>query len=59
MKYYQLLIIVWTLFIGGSYYLGFTPLFLGLVVFLASIIAYALYAKDKAAARSGGWRGKS
>lgn len=56
MKFYQLLILVFVLFLAGSYYLGYTPLFVSLVFVLASLIAYSLYAKDKAAATSQAWR---
>jgi uncharacterized membrane protein YsdA (DUF1294 family) len=39
-----------------SYWFGYTPALIGLVYFLASIISYYLYAKDKKAAKNGMWR---
>jgi uncharacterized membrane protein YsdA (DUF1294 family) len=39
-----------------SYYLGYTPLLLGLIYVLLSLVTYIAYAKDKAAARKDEWR---
>lgn len=39
-----------------SYWFGYTPPLLGVVYFLASVISYYLYSKDKKAAKSGAWR---
>ncbi|MDO6593019.1 DUF1294 domain-containing protein [Neptuniibacter sp. 1_MG-2023] len=46
------------LFIGlvYSYWFGYTPVLLGLIYLLASLVAYYLYAKDKKAAINGMWR---
>lgn len=56
MKYHHLLILVWIAFLGGSYSLGYTPIALGVIFLLASLLSYCLYAKDKSAARIGSWR---
>ncbi|MGQ9425860.1 DUF1294 domain-containing protein [Gilvimarinus sp. F26214L] len=56
MKYHHLLLLTLVLFLGASHYLGYTPLALGAIIALASMVAYVLYAKDKAAARTGSWR---
>lgn len=39
-----------------SYYLGFTPVLVGVIYFFCSIVSYCLYAKDKWAAKNGHWR---
>lgn len=56
MKLHHLLLTTLAVFLGGSYYLGYTPIVLSALFFLASLIAYYLYAKDKAAAIAGTWR---
>lgn len=56
MKPHNLLIIAFCAFLGASYYLGYTPIALSVVYLFAGLITYALYAKDKAAAREGSWR---
>ena len=39
-----------------SYWHGYTPALIGLIYFMASLAAFALYAKDKNAAKNGTWR---
>lgn len=56
MKYHHLLIVALVVFLGGSFYLGFTPPALAVLFLMASAITYFLYAKDKAAAQAGAWR---
>lgn len=56
MKYHHLLILAFILFLGVSYYLGYTPIALWVIFILASGIAYVLYAKDKVAAKADSWR---
>ena len=49
---------VWVLLVvlPLSYYFGFTPILLSIIYFIASIVSYYLYAKDKKAARNESWR---
>lgn len=56
MKYHYLLVLALIVFLGVSHYLGYTPIALWVIFFLASGIAYILYAKDKVAAKAGSWR---
>ncbi|WP_045826498.1 DUF1294 domain-containing protein [Teredinibacter turnerae] len=57
MKNYQpYVVIIFFLVISASYILGFTPLIIGVAFLSISCIAYAYYAKDKKAAKSGEWR---
>lgn len=56
MKLHYLLLTMLAAFLGGSHYLGYTPIALTALFLLASLIAYYLYAKDKAAAIAGTWR---
>ena len=44
------------LILSTSYYLGFTPLLIALIYFIASLVSYCLYAKDKKAAQNDTWR---
>lgn len=56
MKYHTVLVLALVVFLGASYYLGYTPTALSAIFLIASVIAYLLYAKDKAAAKVGSWR---
>lgn len=56
MKLHHLLIAIFAVCLGASHYLGYTPIALSACFLLASVIAYYLYAKDKAAAKAGAWR---
>jgi uncharacterized membrane protein YsdA (DUF1294 family) len=56
MKYHWVLILALAMFLGASYYMGYTPVALSVVFLLSSVVSYFLYAKDKAAARTGSWR---
>lgn len=40
----------------ASFYLGFTPLALSIILVILSLVSYGLYAKDKKAARTNDWR---
>ena len=44
------------LILTSSYYLGYTPILITLIYFVASLISYYLYAKDKQAAKNDTWR---
>lgn len=56
MKIYHALILFFVVFLSVSYYFGYSPIILGAFFFIASVITYLLYAKDKAAAKAGTWR---
>ena len=56
MNYHYALVAALTALLGGSYYLGYTPAALAVIFILASVVAYILYARDKAAAIEGSWR---
>lgn len=56
MSYHNILPGALAVFLGGSYYFGYTPIAFVLTFLLASIVTYMLYAKDKAAAKEGSWR---
>lgn len=56
MKYHHVLVSALIVFLGVSHYLGYTPIVVGVLFLLASVTAYFLYAKDKAAAKAGSWR---
>lgn len=56
MKYHYVLISVLILFLSTSHYLGYTPIAVTVLFLFASVTAYVLYAKDKAAAKAGAWR---
>lgn len=45
-----------SLCLGLSYYLGYTPLVIALLVLCLSLVSYFYYAKDKKAALIGAWR---
>lgn len=42
--------------LGGSFYFGYTPLLLSVLFGTISLITFAIYYKDKAAAINGAWR---
>lgn len=56
MKSHRILPLTAAAFLGASYYLGYTPVGLSVIFLLASLAAYYLYAKDKAAAIADDWR---
>ncbi|MCJ8313095.1 MAG: DUF1294 domain-containing protein [Saccharospirillaceae bacterium] len=56
MKIQHSLIWILLLILTSSYYLGYTPLLITLIYFVASLISYYLYAKDKKAAKNDTWR---
>ena len=56
MKVQKKPVLILCLVLSVSYYLGFTPALISLIYFIASVIAYYLYAKDKKAAQNDTWR---
>lgn len=56
MKYQYVLAASLIMLLGLSYYMGYTPLALSVIVLISSVFAYILYAKDKSAAVMGTWR---
>ncbi len=56
MKISRFLLIILAALAIASYYFGFTPIALDLLLIFFSLIAYGLYAKDKAAAQKNEWR---
>lgn len=56
MKIYYYPIILLIAGLLYSYWFGYTPVLVSVAYFIASIASYALYAKDKKAARRGAWR---
>lgn len=56
MKAQYLPILLFVPLLWLSYYYGYTPLLVASIFFIASIIAFAVYYKDKSAAVSGAWR---
>lgn len=56
MRHHHPLLAASAILLGVSYYLGYTPLVLSATFAVSSTVAYWLYAKDKAAAKSGAWR---
>lgn len=56
LKVSQFLLAILAALAIASYYFGFTPIALSLILIVFSLIAYGLYAKDKAAAQKNEWR---
>lgn len=56
MKFCYYLVATLTILVLASFYLGFTPLAVSLILVIFSLVSYALYAKDKTAAQTNGWR---
>nr|WP_010130423.1 DUF1294 domain-containing protein [Microbulbifer agarilyticus] len=56
MKFKYSLIFLLVGAICGSYFLGYTPLLLGLAIVMVSLVAFYMYGKDKKAAKEGAWR---
>ena len=56
LKINQFLLPTVTVLASASYYFGFTPIALSLLLIVFSLITYGLYAKDKAAAQKNEWR---
>ena len=56
MKYQYLIVLIIMILSGGSYYLGYTPPIIGIMLLLLSIFTYLTYARDKSAAQAGNWR---
>ncbi len=56
MNYHYLPLVLLLPFLGGSYYFGYTPALVSLVLAALSLLCFALYYRDKRAASRGGWR---
>jgi len=56
MKMWYIPIVLLVAGLAYSYWFGYTPPLIALVYFIASVISYGLYAKDKMAATNGRWR---
>ncbi len=56
MRIFYFPIVLLVLVLLYSYWSGYIPVFIGLVYGIASIVSFALYAKDKKAAKIGAWR---
>lgn len=56
MRVSHFLVLALVVFVLASFYLGFTPLALSIFLVIFSLVSYALYAKDKSAAQTNGWR---
>lgn len=53
----NLLLALWALIaIVGSYFFGYTPLLVGVLYLLFSVLAFVAYEKDKSAAKTKQWR---
>jgi uncharacterized membrane protein YsdA (DUF1294 family) len=52
----KLLLYLLIVFLPTSYFLGYSPILLSLVILNSSLLAYLAYAKDKSAATKGQWR---
>ncbi|MEH6448406.1 MAG: DUF1294 domain-containing protein [Oleispira sp.] len=55
-KHKKLLLSFLVILLPTSYFLGYTPLLLSLIILIFSLLAYMAYAKDKAAATRDAWR---
>lgn len=56
MKLWYVLIVMLVAGLTYSYWFGYTPPLFGVLYFIASLLSYYLYAKDKKAAQCGTWR---
>ena len=56
MKSAYVIVGIFCLALGLSYYFSYTPLAIAVFLFCLSILSYIYYARDKKAARSGAWR---
>jgi uncharacterized membrane protein YsdA (DUF1294 family) len=52
----KLLLYLLVVFLPTSYFLGYSPILLSLLILSSSLLAYLAYAKDKSAATKGQWR---
>ena len=52
----KLLLYLLIVFLPTSYFLGYSPILLSLLIFSSSLLAYLAYAKDKSAATKDQWR---
>jgi uncharacterized membrane protein YsdA (DUF1294 family) len=52
----KLLLYLLVVFLPTSYFLGYSPILLSLLIFSSSLLAYLAYAKDKSAATKDQWR---
>jgi uncharacterized membrane protein YsdA (DUF1294 family) len=56
MRIAYVIVAIVSLFLGLSYYLGYTPPLIALLILCLSVVTYFYYAKDKKAALVGTWR---
>ncbi|MEX1666532.1 DUF1294 domain-containing protein [Zhongshania arctica] len=56
MRIAYVIVAIVSLFLGLSYYLGYTPPLIALLILCLSLVSYFYYAKDKKAALTGAWR---
>lgn len=56
MKFGYFLAALFVTFTLASFYFGFTPIGMTVILVVIGLLTYGLYAKDKAAAQSGAWR---
>jgi uncharacterized membrane protein YsdA (DUF1294 family) len=56
MRIAYVIVAIVSLFLGLSYYLGYTPPLIALLILCLSLVTYFYYAKDKKAALVGTWR---
>lgn len=54
--YKKTLLIFLVILLPISYFLGYSPILFSIIIFIASLLTYLAYVKDKAAATKGQWR---
>ena len=52
----KILLIFLLILLPTSYFLGYTPILLAIIILMASLVTYLAYLKDKTAAIKGQWR---
>lgn len=52
----KILLIFLLILLPTSYFLGYTPILLAIIILMASLVTYRAYLKDKTAAIKGQWR---
>lgn len=55
-RHKKLLLTLLVFLLPISYFLGYSPILFSIIIFIASLLTYLAYAKDKAAATTGQWR---
>lgn len=56
LNFQYIIIYIFVIILGGSYYLGWTPPLITFLFVVFSVLAYERYSKDKRAAQNGEWR---